>query len=90
MKIIDAVNFGLPFITTSIGVEGLDFRHNRECLIANTPSLFTEAVINLCRDTKLQEKLITNADKALREKYKADIALQKRKEVYQKIFKSSN
>lgn len=35
------------FVTTTKGVEGIDLRHNEECLIADSATDFAAAVIRL-------------------------------------------
>ena len=57
MKILDAVSSKAPFVTTTKGVEGIDFHHEEECLIADSASDFASAVIRLTGDEGLQVKL---------------------------------
>lgn len=38
------------FVTTTKGVEGIDLRHNEECLIADSATDFAAAVIRLEAD----------------------------------------
>lgn len=42
MKIIDAVNYGSCFISTSIGANDMHFEDNRDCFIADEPELFAK------------------------------------------------
>lgn len=55
MKILDAINSKSPLITTTKGVEGLNFINEEECLIADTPDAFANAIIRLLNDTNLQK-----------------------------------
>lgn len=50
MKILDAVSSMASFVTTTKGVEGIDLRHNEECLIADSATDFAAAVIRLEAD----------------------------------------
>ena len=61
MKILDAVSSKAPFVTTTKGVEGIDFHHEEECLIADSASDFASAVIRLTGDEGLQVKLANQA-----------------------------
>ena len=45
MKILDAVSLGIPFVTTSKGVEGISFNDNEECLKADTAMDFADAIL---------------------------------------------
>ena len=51
---MDAVSSMASFVTTTKGVEGIDLRHNEECLIADSATDFAAAVIRLEADKKLQ------------------------------------
>lgn len=82
MKIMDAVSAGVPFVTTSKGVEGLDFRDGEECLIADTATGFAEAVVRLSDDPALQECLSKQADGRLRQLYDPDQVLATRLSIY--------
>ena len=83
MKIIDAINYHIPFITTSIGVEGLDFQNNKDCLVADSPSDFINAVNNLTKDSNLQMKLIKEASCTMKKLYDEDYVIAQRIKVYE-------
>ena len=85
MKILDAVSAGVPFITTTKGVEGIDFRNDQECLIADDPTTFANAIIQLADNPTLQKNMIDNAEKRLRNIYNPQEMLHKRLEVYAEI-----
>ena len=59
-KIGEALSWGLPVITTSIGAEGMDLVDGEDALIANSPSAFAEAVLRLYDDEALWSKLSRN------------------------------
>lgn len=82
MKILDAVSSGVPVITTTKGVEGLDFRSGSECLIADDTDGFAQAILRLSKDTALQEKLVNEARLRLRELYDPQEMLRRRKALY--------
>lgn len=56
-KILEAMAFGRPVVTTSIGCEGLDVTHGKELLIADRPSDFAACVLQLLRDPALRATL---------------------------------
>lgn len=85
MKILDAATAKVPFITTEKGVEGIDFHHEKECLIANTSHDFATAIIQLAKDTKLQEQMTIEAMSTLRNLYQPEKMLRHRLEIYKQI-----
>lgn len=85
MKILDAVTAKVPFITTEKGVEGIDFHHKKECLVANTSHNFATAIIQLAKDTKLQEQMTAEAISTLQNLYQPERMLSRRLEIYKQI-----
>jgi glycosyltransferase involved in cell wall biosynthesis len=55
IKNIEAIEYGLPIVTTSIGAQGLERFINRGLLIADTPKNFAEAIIKLCNNDEFFE-----------------------------------
>ena len=87
MKILDAIQSETPFVTTSKGCEGLDFSNGKECLIADTPQDFADAIINISDNTDMQEKMIKNARTKLNTIYQPQEMLNKRMNIYNDILK---
>ncbi|WP_300729834.1 glycosyltransferase [uncultured Bacteroides sp.] len=85
IKILDSIAARTPIITTTKGVEGLDLRNHMECLIADTPEAFAEAIMQLGKDTALQQRLSEQADLRLQKLYNPGILLETRMEIYRKI-----
>lgn len=56
-KIGEALSYGLPVVTTSIGAEGWNFTDGKQVLIADTPADFAAAVVRLYEDPELWQKL---------------------------------
>ncbi len=91
IKILDAVKYGSPVIATSKGNEGLLFRHNQECLIADTADDFAKAMLWLVQDTMLQSQLTTNAQAMFQKEYSQQRVCDVRLEIYNKtVNKISN
>lgn len=67
-KVGQSLEFSLPVVTTDIGAEGMDLKHERHVLIANTTADFAAAIIRLYEDEKLWSDLSSNAMEAI-EKY---------------------
>ncbi len=80
LKILDAVASGVPVVTTTIGVEGLEFEHEKQLLIADQPKKFASEVKRLLEDDKLSLDLAENAKKLLDEKYSLNVVGKKLKQ----------
>lgn len=85
MKALDAIAAQAPIISTSKGIEGIDLRHNEECLIADSPEKFAEEIIRLSQDVNLQKKLSSQAYNRLKQLYKPEEMLKRRMDIYNQI-----
>lgn len=82
MKILDAAALCTPIVTTSVGVEGLDFEHQRDCLIADTPTDFANAINSLMADKAKMRELATNAQAVFEKKYSVPALAMVRNNIY--------
>ena len=85
MKILDAIAARCPFVTTAKGVEGIDLENGRECLMADDPDAFAEAIIRLAGDAELQEQLALRAEAKLQALYSPGQMQQRRLDIYKGI-----
>ncbi len=69
VKILDAWARGLPVVSTTIGAEGIAYRHGDNILIADTPEDFAEAVVNVLSDDELAERLARRGRATVEEHY---------------------
>ncbi len=69
IKLIENMSLGKPIITTSEGARGVHVTHQKEVLIANTPSAFKKQMKLLESDADLREKLGQNARQFIREHF---------------------
>ncbi len=72
IKALTALANGSPIVSTSLGVEGLKIKHNKECLIANTPHAFAQESVKLLYSKKLRNKLSTNGLRYLENHHSED------------------
>ena len=56
-KIGEALSFGLPVVTTSIGLEGFGLTPGKDVLIGNTPQDLANHIISLLRDPLLHSRI---------------------------------
>ena len=59
-KIGQAMAFGLPVVTTSVGAEGMRLLDGETALVADDPASFAAAVVRLYRDDQLWRRLSEN------------------------------
>lgn len=82
MKIIEAINIGCPIISTTVGMEGLDFIDNRDFLLANSSEDFFLNLCKLIEDDKFSQALVKRSQQSLSEKYSFTNMIEMRKKVY--------
>jgi glycosyltransferase involved in cell wall biosynthesis len=85
MKIIEAVQQAIPFISTTIGAEGLGLEHNTDCEIADTPEEFCNSLIKLQSSPQLQDKYINNARRKMKKKFDHSLAVSRRLSIYESL-----
>lgn len=75
VKILEAMAMGVPVVSTTMGCEGLDVRHNEHLLIADTPADFARACATILQDKAQAQRLAQNARQLILERYDAPVAL---------------
>jgi O-antigen biosynthesis protein len=55
-KIGEALSYGLPVVTTSIGAEGFDFENEKDAFVSDDPEIFAKYVFDLQNDEDLWSK----------------------------------
>jgi glycosyltransferase involved in cell wall biosynthesis len=69
LKILEAMSFGLPVISTSIGAEGIDYIENKHIIIANDAALFQQAIIDNIKKPAILKKIGKQSSMLITEKY---------------------
>ncbi len=85
VRILEALARGIPIVTTTTGVEGIDAVDGKHLLVADTPTEFAAAVVRLLRDSTLREFLIQNGRRLAEEKYDWQVVLPRLESVYQSL-----
>lgn len=68
-KLLEAMAAGLPIVTTSIGIEGIDAKHKQDVLLADDQSSLVEAILRVLGDPAKQGRLGANARRLVEERY---------------------
>ena len=69
VKILEAFARGIPVVSTTIGVEGIDARDGEHLLVADDPGQFAAAVIRLLREPATAARLAAAARSLVEERY---------------------
>lgn len=87
VKIMTAWSLGLPVVSTSIGAEGLRYKHGTDILIADCPEEFAMWVVKLLTRPGLRERLANNGKKTVKEFYSESVAAEKVIAFYELVMK---
>lgn len=69
VKILEAMAYGRPVVSTSLGCEGLDVKHQKHLLIADTSAEMIEAVGTLFSRSDIVKEIIQNSRQLVEKKY---------------------
>jgi glycosyltransferase involved in cell wall biosynthesis len=72
LKVLDAWAMGKAVISTRLGAEGLDARHDENILLADDPVEFAQAVIRVLQHAGLRSRLGTSARATVERLYSWD------------------
>ena len=78
MKIIEAANHSCPFVTTTVGVEGLQFKDQEDCFITDKAEDFANNILKLLCSEQLQQQQANNIKDIYNQKYSINILGEKR------------
>jgi glycosyltransferase involved in cell wall biosynthesis len=82
VRILEALAQGMPIVTTTIGLEGIDAVPGEDVLVADTVEDYATAVARLLIDSELQTRLAVNGRRLAENRYDWRVVLKKMDEVY--------
>ncbi|MBI5652425.1 MAG: glycosyltransferase [Chloroflexi bacterium] len=85
VRILEALARGMPIVTTTTGVEGIDAINGEHLLVADESAQFADAVVRLLKNPSEGERLARNGRRLVEEKYDWQVALPKLQAVYQSL-----
>jgi glycosyltransferase involved in cell wall biosynthesis len=68
-KVLEALNYEIPIVTTAIVNNGIEAKPGGEILVANKPKDFAKKIVILLKNDKLRKQLSNNGKKFLRKHY---------------------
>ena len=89
MKILEASSIGVPFVSTTVGSEGIPVVDGENCYIADTPKLFVDKLISL-QDERIQSKFVENAHSMILKFYSREALRRNRLEIYKQFFENTD
>lgn len=84
MKILEASTIGVPFVSTTIGAEGLPFVNGEDCYITDDPIIFVEDLLAL-RDNNLRLRFIKSSNNIVNKYYSIEALRKNRIAVYEDL-----
>lgn len=84
MKILEASSLGIPFVSTTVGAEGIPVENGKDCFITDDPYEFVKDIIKL-QDQELQKRFITNANRIVCENFSIESLRRNRTKIYENI-----
>lgn len=84
MKILEAASMGIPFVSTTVGAEGIPVRDGHDCFLTDDPRTFVSDILKL-QDKDLKLQFIRNANQMVKEHYSAEALRKNRLDIYNKL-----
>ena len=85
MKILEAAKLGIPFVSTTIGAEGIPVQSGKHCLLADDPSDFVDAILQL-KDHNKRAMFIQKAHQLIEDNFSLEALKRNRLALYASIF----
>lgn len=85
VRILEAFARGMPVVTTTVGLEGIEARPGDEVIVADDPDALAAAVVNLLKDETEQRRLAENGRRLAEQRYDWQVVLAQMGSVYQEI-----
>lgn len=84
-KNFEAFASGLPVVTTSIGIGGIDAKDGIEVVVRDEPEEITEAAIELLNNPGLAKKIADNAKKLVKDEFDWDPIAKNLSRIYEQL-----
>jgi glycosyltransferase involved in cell wall biosynthesis len=88
-KALEAMAMRRPIVTTTIGCEGINLKHEESALFADSPQEFADAVVRLFRDANLRNALTQKAYQNVLEGYRWESSGLAFERIYQSLLSSN-
>jgi glycosyltransferase involved in cell wall biosynthesis len=82
VRILEALARGMPIVTTTIGLEGIEAEPGEHVLVGDSPVEFATRVIRVLKEQTLQEQLARNGRELIEKRYDFRVVLSQLDRVY--------
>ena len=89
VKVMEAMAYGVPVVTTWEGVEGIDYQNGRECWVAETDEELAGKVCRLLESSGERQQMREAARRLIEERYSPKPVVDKMMIVYEQVIASS-
>ena len=83
VRILEAFAYGMPVVTTTVGLEGIQAQIGEDVIVADTPDSFSNAVCKLLENKNLQDHLSVNARRLAETSYDWHVVLKVMDSIFQ-------
>jgi polysaccharide biosynthesis protein PslH len=90
LKICEAMAAGVPVVSTRLGAEGIDTKHEESIILAETAEEFCEAIQNLARDSGKSQAIAAAGRQLVLAKYDWSIIGQRLAEIHRRLSEPRN
>jgi|GEM_PF-2381342 len=77
IKILEAMSFQKPVVSTTIGAEGIDVEDGRNILLGDNPDAFARACVELLESAAMRQSMGREGRKCVEEKYSESVVAEK-------------
>lgn len=85
VKILDAMTWGIPVVSTSLGCQGIAAIPGEEILVADDPSTFADHVVRVIEDRALADRLAAGGRRLIERVYDWQVTYRVLDEVYERL-----
>ena len=86
MKILEAANNGVPFVSCTVGAEGLGFKDGENCFITDDPIIFAERINELLNNHKKLQRFSNAAYQHVKQKFSDEAFIASRMHCYNDVY----
>ena len=69
IKILEAMALGRPVVTTSVGIEGIPAKNNKDLLVSDDPEGFKDQIIRLATHPSESVRLVSSAQQLIKQNF---------------------
>lgn len=86
VKILEAMNWGIPVVSTSKGCEGLPYTYGENILVGNDSKEFASCIETLIKNKDIRKMLSENGRVYIKENHSRKVIGNRKREIYNYVF----